>query len=73
MNPMFDKNIEKQFQALMKNPKYQMLYQDLLKARKSYYLKSMHRSHQKTLLEKQKEDRLTQQLPHIIISGFKER
>ena len=87
----------------MQNPKYQMLYQDLLKARKSYFLKWKQQSMQKALMEKNKEvnisygptyslycivftiegieigrtklylnkDRLTKQLPHIIITGFK--
>ena len=76
-----------------------MLYQDLLKARKSHFLKWRQQSLQKALMEKNKEvwntfslknigaeelycllehsfndifkDRLTKQLPHIIITGFK--
>jgi len=70
-NPLFDQDIENQFQKLMQNPKYQMLYQDLLKARKSHFLKWRQQSLQKALMEKNKEDRLTKQLPHIIITGFK--
>ena len=59
-NPTFhnfnpDKDIENQFQALMQNPKYQMLYQDLLKARKSHFLKWRQQSLQKALMEKNKE------------------
>jgi len=50
-----DKDIENQFQSLMRNPKYQMLYQDLLKARKSHFLKWRQQSLQKALMEKNKE------------------
>ena len=50
-----DKDIENQFQSLMQNPKYQMLYQDLLKARKSHFLKWRQQSLQKALMEKNKE------------------
>jgi len=43
-NPLYDSEIDAQFHELMSIPRYQMLYQDLLKARKNHYLKWRHDS-----------------------------
>ena len=70
-NPLYDADIELQFKEIMKDAQNQRLYQDLLKDRKSYYLKRRLKQMQDELAKRQKEDRLASQLPHIVVSGFK--
>ena len=55
----------------MKTAQNQKLYQELLKERKNYYMRRRHRQMEQEMMERNRENRLAYQLPHIIVSGFK--
>ena len=70
-NPLYDPEIEEQFNELMKKAQNQKLYKELLNDRKNYFMKRRHYELEKKLAAKNRENRLAYQLPHIIVSGFK--
>ena len=70
-NPLYDPEIDEQFNELMKHAQNQKLYKELLNDRKNYLMKRRHHELQKDLAEHNRENRLVYQLPNIIVSGFK--